>query len=99
MRAKRSPRQRAHIGDKRIIAEARSALGDKNARGAGAARFRRPIPERLFARVRRTQQDIADLVHANRPVVTRIMNDLRRPALRKVLRRDKIAAVSKRGMS
>ncbi len=43
-----------------------------------AVAFGAPCPHGYSLEIRLTQQDIADLVHASRPVVTRIMNDLRR---------------------
>jgi CRP/FNR family cyclic AMP-dependent transcriptional regulator len=43
-----------------------------------ALAFGAPCPHGYSLEIRLTQQDIADLVHASRPVVTRIMNDLRR---------------------
>ncbi|MBI1981425.1 MAG: Crp/Fnr family transcriptional regulator [Methylocystis sp.] len=46
---------------------------DELARAFGA-----PCPHGYSLEIRLTQQDIADLVHASRPVVTRIMNGLRR---------------------
>ena len=46
--------------------------------GELALAFGAPCPHGYSLEIRLTQQDIADLVHASRPVVTRIMNDLRR---------------------
>lgn len=46
--------------------------------GALALSFGAPCPHGYSLEIRLTQQDIADLVHASRPVVARIMNDLRR---------------------
>lgn len=43
-----------------------------------ARAFGAPCPHGYSLEIRLTQQDIADLIHASRPVVTRIMNDLRR---------------------
>jgi len=43
-----------------------------------ALAFGAPCPHGYSLEIRLTQQDIADLIHASRPVVTRIMNDLRR---------------------
>lgn len=43
-----------------------------------AQAFGAPCPHGYSLEIRLTQQDIADLIHASRPVVTRIMNDLRR---------------------
>lgn len=43
-----------------------------------ARAFGAPCPHGYSLEIRLTQQDIADLVHASRPVVTRIMNELRR---------------------
>jgi CRP/FNR family cyclic AMP-dependent transcriptional regulator len=43
-----------------------------------ALAFGAPCPHGYSLEIRLTQQDIVDLVHASRPVVTRIMNDLRR---------------------
>ncbi|MGJ0621482.1 MAG: Crp/Fnr family transcriptional regulator [Methylocystis sp.] len=46
--------------------------------GELAVAFGAPCPHGYSLEIRLTQQDIADLIHASRPVVTRIMNDLRR---------------------
>ncbi len=46
--------------------------------GELALAFGAPCPHGYSLEIRLTQQDIADLVHASRPVVTRIMNALRR---------------------
>ncbi|HEY8126939.1 MAG TPA: Crp/Fnr family transcriptional regulator [Methylocystis sp.] len=46
--------------------------------GELALAFGAPCPHGYSLEITLTQQDIADLVHASRPVVTRIMNDLRR---------------------
>lgn len=46
--------------------------------GELALAFGAPCPHGYSLEIRLTQQDIADLIHASRPVVTRIMNDLRR---------------------
>ncbi|MGZ9116584.1 MAG: Crp/Fnr family transcriptional regulator [Methylocystis sp.] len=46
--------------------------------GELAQAFGAPCPHGYSLEIRLTQQDIADLVHASRPVVARIMNDLRR---------------------
>ncbi len=46
--------------------------------GELALAFGAPCPHGYSLEIRLTQQDIADLVHASRPVVTRIMNELRR---------------------
>lgn len=43
-----------------------------------ALAFGAPCPHGYSLEIRLTQQEIADLVYASRPVVTRIMNDLRR---------------------
>lgn len=46
--------------------------------GELARAFGAPCPHGFSLEIRLTQQDIADLVHASRPVVTRLMNDLKR---------------------
>ncbi|PPD11989.1 MAG: Crp/Fnr family transcriptional regulator, partial [Methylocystis sp.] len=46
--------------------------------GELAQAFGAPCPHGYSLEIRLTQQDIADLIHASRPVVARIMNDLRR---------------------
>jgi CRP-like cAMP-binding protein len=46
--------------------------------GELAFTFGAPCPHGYSLEIRLTQQDIADLVHASRPVVTRMMNGLRR---------------------
>ncbi|MFO1101449.1 MAG: Crp/Fnr family transcriptional regulator [Methylocystis sp.] len=46
--------------------------------GELALAFGAPCPHGYLLEIRLTQQDIADLIHASRPVVTRTMNELRR---------------------